>query len=106
MNTRNKRSSTRIHACVATVLTLALIAIARDPQSAKEVPAAAQQHIQQLINGLSPESNLRQELLSGAHGDGASKPWMADMRHEGVKRALVWVAIDFDRRGRPKSFTR
>ena len=27
---------------------------------------------------------------------------MNDMRHEGVKQALVWIAIDFDRQGKPK----
>jgi hypothetical protein len=27
---------------------------------------------------------------------------MIDMRQEGVKRAVVWVAIDFDRSGKPK----
>ena len=43
-----------------------------------------------------------QQQLNGIHKDDSAKPWMNDMRHEGVKRALVWIAIDFDRQGKPK----
>ena len=87
---------------IAIVLTLSLGAAASNPQSLSKLPPAAQEHIRQLMNELSPDSDWRRAFLSGAHGDGAPKPWMADMRHAGVKRALVWVAIDFDRRGKPK----
>jgi hypothetical protein len=92
----------RRSAGVAIALMLALSAVASDLQSLSDVPPAAQQHIRQLINGLLPDSNLRRDLLNGAHGDGVAKPWMIDMRQEGVKRALVWVAINFNRRGKPK----
>jgi hypothetical protein len=87
---------------VAVALMLTVSAVAGDPQSLSDLPPAAQHHIRQLINGLSPHSNLRRDLLNGAHGDGVEKPWMINMRQEGVKRALVWVAIDFNRHGRPK----
>lgn len=92
----------RRSAGVAVALMLAFSAVASDPQSSSDLPPAAQQHIQRLINGLSPDSNLRRDLMNGAHGDGVAKPWMIDMRQEGVKRALVWIAIEFDRRGKPK----
>jgi hypothetical protein len=92
----------RKSAPVAIALMLAISAVASDPQSLSNVSPAAQEHIRRLINGLSPDSNLRRHFLNGAHGDGVAKPWMTDMRQEGVKRALVWVAIDFDRRGKPK----
>lgn len=84
------------------ILTLTLGAVASHLQSPSDVPPAAHYHIQQLINELSPDSNLRRDLLNGAHGDGVVKPWMIHMRQEGVKRALVWVSIDFDRRGKPQ----
>jgi len=68
-------------ASIAIVLTLSLGTSASNPQSLSKLPLAAQEHIRQLMNELSPDSDLRRELLSGAHGDGAPKPWMADMRH-------------------------
>ena len=89
-------------ASIAIVLTLSLGASASNSQSLSKLPLAAQEHIRQLMNELSPNSDLRREFLSGAHGDGVPKPWMADMRHASVKRAVVWVAIDFDRHGKPK----
>lgn len=46
-------------------------------------------------------SAARQQT-SGVHNDDAIKPWMKDMRHEGLKRAVVWIAIDFNRHGKPK----
>jgi hypothetical protein len=95
-------AKSRRSAGVAVSLALAISALASNPQPSNDVPPAAQQHIHQLINLLSADSNLRRDLLNGAHGDGLAKPWMIDMRHEGVKRALVWIAIDFDRRGKPK----
>jgi len=53
--------------------------------------------------GSGPEtvSPTRQQL-SGANNDDSPTPWMNDMRHEGVKRVLVWIAIDFSRQGKPK----
>lgn len=92
----------RKSAGVAFALVLTLSAVGSDPQSLGDLPPAAQQHIRQLTNELSPDSNLRRDLLNGAHGDGVVKPWMIDMRQEGVKRAVVWVAIDFNRSGKPK----
>jgi len=89
-------------ACIAIALTLALRAVASDPHSPSDVPPAVQDHIRQLINELLPDSNLRRDLLNGAHGDGVEKPWMIHMRQEGVKRALVWVSVAFDRCGKPK----
>ena len=73
----------RTHAGITIVLISALAAIASGPGTA----SATRQH------------------LSGVHDDDSPKPWMNDMRHEGVKRALVWIAIDFDRQGKPKRMT-
>jgi hypothetical protein len=40
--------------------------------------------------------------VAGASDGDSPKSWMNDMRNEGVKRALVWIAIDFNRHGKPK----
>jgi len=40
--------------------------------------------------------------VAGASDGDSPKLWMNDMRHEGVKRALVWIAIDFNRHGKSK----
>ena len=96
----------RVSVLVASLLACsALHAKGSGLQSLSDLPPAAREHIRQLIDRLSPESSLRRDLLNGAHGDGVLKPWMNDMRREGVKRAIVWVAIDFDRRGKPKRMT-
>jgi hypothetical protein len=69
-----------MHAGITIVLLCALAAVARDPDN---LTAARQQ-------------------MSGVHNDDAITPWMNDMRHEGLKRAVVWIAIDFNRHGKPK----
>ena len=40
--------------------------------------------------------------VAGVNDGDSPKSWMNDMRHEGIKRALVWIAIDFNRQGKPK----
>lgn len=68
------------HAGITIALICALAAIASSPETA---------------------SSTQQEL-SGLPNSDAVKPWRNDMRREGVKRALVWIAIDFNRQGRPR----
>jgi len=51
----------------------------------------------QLVNELPPCSVLREELERGVHGDGVDKPYMARMRAQGVRRALVEVRAVFRR---------
>lgn len=46
------------------------------------------QHIRELMKKLPADSLLRQQLVSGARGDGVRHPWMDDMRQEGIK--LAW----------------
>ena len=72
------------HAGITIVLICALAAVASGPEAVSEAPPLALQQ------------------LSGVHNDDSPKPWMNDMRHEGLKRALVWIAIDFNRQGTPK----
>jgi hypothetical protein len=71
-------------------------------QVTHEPDPVVEQHIRSIIKELPDKSALRQELLSGARGNGTHQPWMDDMRREGVKRAIVCIDIHFDRHGRPK----
>jgi hypothetical protein len=43
---------------------------------------------------------MRLSLESGHRGDGVRSPWMALMRKEGVKRALIVVSFDWDGKAR------
>jgi hypothetical protein len=63
---------------------------------------SVEQHISDVERELPAESQLRRELLNGARGNGIRKPWMDDMRKQGIKRAVIQVAIHFKRNGRPK----
>lgn len=71
-------------------------------QAATNVSPEAEQHIRDLIRELPADSSLRQQLVKGAHGDGVHHEWMNDMRQEGIKKAVVWVRIRFNRSGKPK----
>jgi hypothetical protein len=64
---------------------------------------AVEDHIQQIIKELPSDSFLRRNLFQGARGDGVHHSWMDNMRKQGIKRAVVWVNIDFDSKGRPKT---
>jgi hypothetical protein len=88
-------------------LTIALLfALSTVPASNSQVAQnnwpEVDQHISDLIKELPVDNLLRQQLVSGARGDGVRQPWMDDMRQEGVKRAVVWVNAHFNRRGKPK----
>ena len=63
---------------------------------------SVEQHIRDIERELPAESMLRRRLLNGARGNGVHQPWMDDMRKQDVKRAVVDVAIHFDRHGRAK----
>ncbi len=60
------------------------------------------QHIRELIRELRDNSLLHQELLAGARGDGIHQVWMDSMRRQGIKCAVVWIAIEFNHAGRAK----
>lgn len=61
-----------------------------------------EEHIQEIVKQLPTASALRQSLLRGARGNGVHYPWMDEMRRQGIKRAVVWIDIRFDQKGRPK----
>jgi hypothetical protein len=76
------------------------------PQNSQAVNKAElgveEQHIQSILNELPANSALREILLRGSRGIGPHQSWMDDMHRSGIKRAVIWIAIDFNRRGRPK----
>lgn len=87
------------------IITLACVlgTVATHPaQVGEKRDPAIEQHIRGIIAELPIESALRRELLSGARGNGIRQPWMDEMRRDGVKRAVVQIAIHFDRHGRAK----
>lgn len=47
--------------------------------------------VRKIIGELPPCSALREDLEHGAHGDGLDRPYMREMRQEGVQRALLEV---------------
>jgi len=88
----------------ATILTL-IIALGIQPsslQAQRADSAAVESHIQDIVRELPSDSNLREELLQGARGSGVHQPWMDVMQEQGIKRAVVWIDIRFDSKGRPK----
>jgi hypothetical protein len=87
---------------IAIFFMLAIGAPAGTSQARPATSPAVEEHIRQTIKELPPNSLLRRALLQGARGDGIHYPWMDLMHREGVKRAIVWVGIRFDHRGRPK----
>ncbi len=66
---------------------------------------AVEEHIRDIIRELPADSALRRNLLEGARGNGVHYSWMDDMRRLGIKRAVVWIDIRFNRKGRPKKTT-
>jgi hypothetical protein len=56
--------------------------------------AEIQEHIQQMIHSLSPDSEIRGYLERGDRGDGVHYAWMDRMKTLGVKRARIF--LDFN----------
>ena len=67
------------------------------------VDSDVEEHIQHVLSTLQGESSIRTELLNGARGSGDHRPWMDQMRQQNFERAVVWVNIQYDRRGRAKT---
>jgi ankyrin repeat protein len=65
------------------------------PGGAEGPDAAAEAHIRQLIESLPPGSSWRGMLQHGARGDGVRRPWMDEMRTEGVKLAIFTLEFDW-----------
>jgi hypothetical protein len=94
------------HSSLVVGLLCAFSAVAvSNPQASRDVGLEVQQHIHDLIGELPANGPLRRQLESGAHGKGIHQVWMDDMRRENIKRAVVWVSVHFDRRGKPKQMT-
>jgi len=89
------------------ILALFLALAGEGMQSQAQAPNSptVEEHIRAVINELPPDSPLRRNLLQGGRGDGVHYSWMDDMRKLNIKRAVVWIDISFDRRGRPKKTT-
>ena len=92
-------------ASIILLIITSLIFRAMQTQVERPNSTAVEAHIHDIIQELPVDSELRLGLLHGARGNGEHYPWMDGMRRLGVKRALVWVDIRFDRKGRPKETT-
>jgi hypothetical protein len=77
-------------------------ALATNVQSAQTTNATLDEHIGEVMNGLSHRSELYNALSRGARGDGVRHPWMEDMKKLGIKRVEINIDINFDSHGRPK----
>ena len=62
------------------------------PPGVKPAPEAP---IRQLIVSLSPKSVWRKMLEQGARGDGIRRPWMDEMRKQGINLAVVTFEFDW-----------
>jgi hypothetical protein len=82
-------------------LLITLTAQATHAQTEAANTAAVEDHTRDIIRGLPLDSVLRRNLLQGARGDGIHHPWMDEMRKQGIKRAVAWIDIEFDSKGRP-----
>lgn len=63
--------------------------------------AAKQRALQEIMDTLPSCSPLKKQLEAGARGPGIHYAWMDSMRHEGIRQALVYLSIDFNRGGSP-----
>lgn len=90
-----------------TILALFLTLTARTTfsQTKSTSSAVVEDHIRDIIRELPDDSALRRNLLQGARGNGVHYSWMDDMRKQGIKRAIVWIDIRFDSKGRPKEMS-
>ncbi len=89
-------------AAIAAILILTLAAQTTNLHPGPVTSPAVEQHIRELINELPADSQIRRQLLQGSRGNGVHYPWMDEMQKQEIKKVIVWVAISFDRRGRPK----
>ena len=69
-----------------------LVLIGARPSMSQLPPAMSQ-----LVNELPPCSVLREALERGVHGNGVDEPYMAKMRAQGIRRALLEVRAVFRR---------
>jgi hypothetical protein len=83
------------------ILLIALVAQLRYLQETAKSPVV-EAHVCDVIKELPADSELRHSLLQGARGNGVHYHWMDGMRKQGVRRAVIWVDISFDSKGRPK----
>jgi hypothetical protein len=83
-------------------LILTLLAHVGRPQTQPAISPEAESHIQEIIAELPVDSDLRKQLLHGAHGNGVRYPWMDDMRKQNIKCVRIWVDIRFNSGGHPK----
>jgi hypothetical protein len=90
-----------------TFLALLITLVAQATHSQMETPnsTAVEDHIRDIVRELPPDSALRRNLLQGARGNGVHYSWMDEMRKQGIKRAVVWLDIRFDSKGRAKEIS-
>jgi hypothetical protein len=67
--------------------------------------ADSDKHLHDIAQELPSGSLLRREILQGARGNEVRYPWMDEMAKRAVKRAVVWVDVIFDHKGRPTHTT-
>ena len=86
-----------------TILALIITLVAQTNSSQQKTPSpAVEEHVRDVVRELPTDSALRKGLLQGARGNGVHYGWMDEMRKQGVKRAVVWIDIRFNRKGHPK----
>ena len=91
-----------------TAISLLLITLTTQTTHSQMEPAnspAVEEHIRDVVRELPADSALRRNLLQGARGNGVHYSWMDSMRELGIKRAVVWIDIRFDSKGRPKKMS-
>jgi len=77
-------------------LTLLLSTGIQNPAPALPAPKEAREHIRRLIQSLPEDCEVRALLEEGLHGDGKHRPWMAEMKRQGVKEARLFVKFTWD----------
>jgi hypothetical protein len=73
------------------------------PDSAHRTMPPAQEHVRELIASLPQNSRMRYVMQRGETGDGVRRPWMDDMRREGVRFAELTFEFSWARKGRQLS---
>lgn len=71
-------------------------------QAQGSVRADVDKHLHDIAQQLPSNSQLRGEILAGAHGSGTREEWMDEMARMGVKEVDVSVDITFAHNGHPK----
>lgn len=79
----------RVVCFAASGLLTCLSAGAQKPEPKPVLTPAVQKHLKEIAESLPTDSPLRDGMEHGGHGGGVHRPWMDEMRQQGIKRALL-----------------